>query len=93
MSKLDTEKDVQHFQYINQRLKYCGMECLLFEDWEIHNPHTDIYNQVFVGPAKYTHFPDSFVYVVIHPGAVYEIDDRDKWSNPKKEDRVPVRKL
>ena len=92
MRFLDIETDKQHFRHIKGRLKRRGMECLFSEEWAIHGPNRHMKYKVYVGPAKYSHFPDSFVYVAVYPVAVYKIDSRDKWENPKKEDRVPVRK-
>jgi hypothetical protein len=88
MTILNIETDQDCVYYIKRRLKFRDMAPVFFEDWEVHGPHPGVDSQVFVGPAKCHHLAESFVYVAIYPGAVYEIDDRDKWSNPKKEDSI-----
>ncbi len=92
MAILDLETDQDYFQYISRRLKYREMAPDFSEDWEVHGPHPGTDYQVFVGPAKCHHLAKSLVYVAIYPGAVYEIDDRNEWSNPKKEGRILVGK-
>ncbi len=92
MRMLHSKTDKQHFKHIKERLKKRGMECSFNEGWAIHGPNPNMKHKVYVGPVKYSHLPDSFVYVAVYPVAVYKIDSRDKWENPKKEDRIPVRK-
>ena len=92
MRMLHTETDKLHFRHIKKRLHKRGMAFLFSEGWEIHGPNRYMNYKVYVGPATYSSLPDSFVYVAVYPVAVYKIDSRDKWLNPKKEDRVRVRK-
>jgi hypothetical protein len=92
MAILDTNTDKECIQYIRRRLKYREMMPDFSKDWEAHGPHPDIGSEVLVGPAKCKKLSESFVYVAIYPGAVYAIDDRDKWLDPKKEDKIIVGK-
>ena len=91
MAILYTETDQDCFQYISRRLKYRDMTPDFSKDWEAHSDPDTNY-QVLVGPAKCSKLSQSFVYVAIYPGAVYELDAPNKWPDPKKEDKVLVGK-
>ena len=80
------KRDLGHKRRIISALERRGWKPDLRSDWEIHGPNQDMEYQVYVGTAIDADGQDR--YVVIHPRAVYEIDDRNDWSRPEGDRRI-----